>query len=369
MEYSNILEYSPELLGEEHESVSFEPTAYTKTLMLKTKKVSKNYSNIETPGIFNVDEAAYNKDGLMVGVIFILELVGIIALFYSSGSGYFVPKLIVAALLLIADFIIAYQNRSKDNELCVARNRIRIATFFQRLPKNQKHIQAEADNEKVISKIKNRSQLFLYILLIISALKIVIFLYDIKGGNGFSGITGWFMKEHAFLYATPAIYVVIAILHWKFFGHWYNTFLFEESIKKEHAFYERGIETYKQKLAKYQKGNGYHPSVDIIPNRRKGHEHDITIDSDDQKAFKIDALNPVVAERDNPHALEKISNDNDIQYRIRSLGIMVDNDLLYLVSKQQGTNQGIQGDYLGIEGIIHQLDGISTNDPLSSSKI
>ena len=356
MKYSLYLKENDSLCG-------FEPTDVTKAMMLKTRKKIMTYGDITAPGLFNIDEQAHDRDSLMVGLIAILEVLGIVALFFSSGTSFFVPKLIIAAIILILDFVVAFQNRSKQNEYCEAVNRIRIAKFLQKLPDNNRYLQDEKTYTTKRDSITKRSKWCLFLLLFLATAKTAIFFWDIKGG-----ISGWFMMKWIFLYATPLLYYGIALLHWEFFGYWYNTYLFEEAIQKDWNEFEKSKNGYFEQLAAHENKKGAKPKLDDIKNRRKEREYNFQVDTGYQTTFEINQLTTLQPDAEQLHELSELRGGGQqivgIEYRLKSNGVMTDEDVLIIVQRQATKEQGA---FLGIQSIRHQLDHILGDHPLSPS--
>lgn len=342
----NILKIKIMIETKLSDNPNFEPSHECKQLFLKTRKIEKDYGPYKFPGYFIVDEEKYNWDGFMSIIIFLLECVGIGMIIYSSAGKFYYFKIGVMICFFIFDFYLAYSNRSKNNLLCDARNRKVIAKFNNDLSPSvpsQAAIDAE-DGE--INKYEKRSRNFLYGLLLISVIKIIIFLMDIKGTEGgIFSIKGYFIDENPWLLFIPIIYLIIALCHWEYFGNWFNTWQFHQKFNDELKLYKKGlIRNINQQPIHFSAINRtdqiiLNPQIKQIYNINNLNEYKI-----ENVKFKI-----------TKHSLKNDNTNSDI-YHTNCSGILTDSDCHILASNQ---NTAMKISLVGINFLKLQVYQIS----------
>jgi hypothetical protein len=223
------------------ENNSFEPTQKTKKSILKAIRMPNLTHQIGVykhviPSFYSYNVNKYNEYIYAVVLLYALELYAAASIILTSASfKYTIVKIILVAILIIIDIFIAKSTNSKDDELCELeyQNSLSKLTrlFFNRyLSFNElHHIETGInDNNKSIKKIQWFSRKKLIGLYIIACLKIVIFLgdYIMQWFGWGQNVDSIFSHNFTFVFlffSAPAVYLIIPIIAWGFYGKWITT--------------------------------------------------------------------------------------------------------------------------------------------------
>lgn len=257
---------------------NFEPNKASMHKWFGTRKKTMVFGTVELPGFFQTYN--YNTDTLLVCIIVILELGGALAIMYEGG--FTIYSTVPVLLAIIVDTFLAillHKNVPKRIELI---NRAKATENPQ-----------QAQRDMLLSHKGKGFELLV---------KSGIYLIAIFKGIAYLAFS---MEVTPLSILMFIIYLIIAQLHISTTGYWVDEFLLNISIKQQ----------YKKHIENMGSNNSNVPKERI-------------------SVFACD--NPITCLNVGQHKLMKGDGEND--YKIKTIGVLTDNQLASMVAAQSQVN-------------------------------